>query len=91
MYAKAFHSTVKGIHLTLEMKTSFGTSMPATGSNMESSSQKPGVPTDSHRQHPRRERKKLAYQKVTKQSFSDYAQQDLSTMIKRSPLDMQWL
>jgi hypothetical protein len=44
MFAEAFHWTIKGIHLTLEVKTSFGNSTPATGS----STQKPGLPTDSH-------------------------------------------
>jgi hypothetical protein len=42
---------IKGIHLALEVKTSFLNSSPATGSSMESISQKPGVPTDSHHQH----------------------------------------
>jgi hypothetical protein len=43
MFVEAFHSTIKGIHLTLEVKTSFGNSTPVTGS----STQKPGLPTDS--------------------------------------------
>jgi hypothetical protein len=30
MFAEAFHSIVKGIHLALEMKTSFVNSTPAT-------------------------------------------------------------
>jgi hypothetical protein len=29
MFTEAFHSTVKGIHLALEVKTSFGNSTPA--------------------------------------------------------------
>jgi hypothetical protein len=36
MFAEAFHSTIKGIHLALEVKTFFGNSMPATGFSMES-------------------------------------------------------
>jgi hypothetical protein len=36
MFTEVFHSTIKGIHLTLEVKTSFGNSMPVTGSSMES-------------------------------------------------------
>jgi hypothetical protein len=77
MFAEAFHLTIKGIHLALEVKTSFSNSMPVAGSSMESSSQKPRVPTDSnHRHREKREKKKHADQKVTKQSFSDYAQQD---------------
>jgi hypothetical protein len=49
---------IKGIHLTLEVKTSFDKSMPAMGSSTESSSKKPGVPTDSHHRHRRKEEKK---------------------------------
>jgi hypothetical protein len=35
MFVKAFNSTIKGIHLALEVKTSFTNSMPMTGSGME--------------------------------------------------------
>jgi hypothetical protein len=48
MFAEAFHSRIKGIHLALEVKTAFGNSMPATGFSTGSSTQKPGLPTDSH-------------------------------------------
>jgi hypothetical protein len=37
MVVEAFHSTIKDIHLALEVKTSFDNSMPTTGSSMESS------------------------------------------------------
>jgi hypothetical protein len=37
MFAEAFHWTIKGIHLALEVKTSFGNSTPTMGSNIESS------------------------------------------------------
>jgi hypothetical protein len=37
MFAEAFHSTMKDIHLALQVKTSFGNSTPTTGSSMESS------------------------------------------------------
>ncbi len=37
MFVEAFHSTIKGIHLTLEVKTSFGNSTPTMGSSTESS------------------------------------------------------
>jgi hypothetical protein len=68
---------IKGIHLVLVVKTSFGNSTPEMGSSTETSSQKPEVPTDSHHRHrQKRERKKRAHQKVIKQSLSDYAQQD---------------
>jgi hypothetical protein len=48
---------IKGIHLTLEVKTSFGNSTPAMGSSTEFSSQKLVVPTNSH-QRLRRNRRK---------------------------------
>jgi hypothetical protein len=31
MFAEAFHSMIKGIHLALEVKTSFGNSTPVMG------------------------------------------------------------
>jgi hypothetical protein len=37
MFAEAFNSTIKGIHLALEVNTSFGNSTPVMGSSMESS------------------------------------------------------
>jgi hypothetical protein len=37
MFAEAFHSTIKGMHLTLEVKTSFGNSTPMMGFSLESS------------------------------------------------------
>jgi hypothetical protein len=37
MFVKVFHSTIKGIHLTLEVKTSFGNSTLAMGFSTESS------------------------------------------------------
>jgi hypothetical protein len=65
MFAEAFHSMIKGIHLALEVKTSFGNSTPATGSTTESSSHKPEVPTDSHHQHHRkRGNKKPAHKEL---------------------------
>jgi hypothetical protein len=36
MFAEAFHLTIKDIHLALEVKISFGNSMPATGLSAES-------------------------------------------------------
>jgi hypothetical protein len=59
MLAEAFHSMIKGIHLALEVKTSFGNSTPATGSSTQSISQKPAVATDNHHQHRRKEEKNL--------------------------------
>jgi hypothetical protein len=63
MFAKAFHSTIKSIHLALEVKISFGNSTPVLGSSMESSSQKRAVPTDSHHQHCEKEEKENLYTK----------------------------
>jgi hypothetical protein len=37
MFVEAFHSTIKDIHLALEVKTSFGNSTPTTGSSKKSS------------------------------------------------------
>jgi hypothetical protein len=59
MFAKAFHLTIKGIHLALEVKTSFGNSTPATDSSTEFSSQKLAVPTDSHHRHHQKEEENL--------------------------------
>jgi hypothetical protein len=62
MFAEVFHSTIKGIHLTLEVKTSFSNYVPATGPTMESSSQKLGVPTNNHHRHRwKKENKKPAH------------------------------
>jgi hypothetical protein len=36
MFVEAFHSTVKDIHLALEVKTSFDNSTPVMGFSMES-------------------------------------------------------
>jgi hypothetical protein len=55
MFAEAFHSMIKGIHITLKVKTSFGSFMPVIGSSTESSFQKPRVPTDSHHRHRQKE------------------------------------
>jgi hypothetical protein len=83
MVAEAFHSMIKGIHLALEVNTSFDNSMPTTGSSMESSSQKPRVPINSHHWHRGKMRRRTCTQKFTKQSLSDYAQQDWPVVTKR--------
>jgi hypothetical protein len=57
MFTEAFYSTIKYIHLTLEVKTSFDNSTPATGSNMEFSSHKSRVPTDICQWHHRKKGK----------------------------------
>jgi hypothetical protein len=74
MFVEAFHLIINRIHLALELKTSFGNATPAMGFNTESSTKKPGHPTDSHQQLHRKKRKGGTYtQKVTKQSLSSYA------------------
>jgi hypothetical protein len=35
MFAEVFHSTIKGIHLALEVKTFFDNSTPVTGISTE--------------------------------------------------------
>jgi hypothetical protein len=75
MFVKVFHSTIKDIHLTLEVKTSFGNSTPATGFSTGSSTQKPELPTDSRqRLNRKREKRRNLHTEVIKQSLSDYAQ-----------------
>jgi hypothetical protein len=60
IFAKAFNSTIKDIHLALAVKTFFGDSTPMTGLSTESSPQNPVVSIDIHQRHRRkgkRERK----------------------------------
>jgi hypothetical protein len=66
MFVEAFHSMFKGIHLTLEVDTSFINSTPASGSSTESSSQKHGVPIDIHHRHRRKEEKENLHTKSYK-------------------------
>jgi hypothetical protein len=47
LFAEEFHSMIKDVHLALEVKTSFGNSMPATGFSMEFSTWKPRLPTNN--------------------------------------------
>jgi hypothetical protein len=64
IFVEAFHSTIKGIHLALEVKTAFGNSRPTMGPGTESSSQKPGVFTDSlYWHHWKKEKKKHAHKR----------------------------
>jgi hypothetical protein len=67
MFTEAFHSTVKGIHLALEVKTSFGNSTPAMGFSTGSSTQKPRLPTNSHQWlHQKREKSRNLHTKSYK-------------------------
>jgi hypothetical protein len=66
MFAEAFQSTIQGIHLGLEVKTFFGNSTTMTRFNTESSSQKPGVLTDSHHRHRWKEEKENLHTKSYK-------------------------
>jgi hypothetical protein len=52
---------IKSIHLALEVKSSYGNSTPVMSPSTESSSQKPGVPTDSHQQHRQKRGKEETY------------------------------
>jgi hypothetical protein len=84
MFAEAFHSMIKGIHLALEVKTSFGNSTPVKGFRTEPSTWKPRLPTDSSRRlHRKKRRGGTCKQKVTKQSLSNYAQQDWPVVAKQ--------
>jgi hypothetical protein len=65
MFAKVFHLTIKDIHFALKVKISFDNSMSVIGSSTESSSQKPGVPTNScHRHHRKEENENLHIKKL---------------------------
>jgi hypothetical protein len=75
MVAEVFHSTIKDIHLALEVKTSFDNSMPATGSSTEPALEA-RTSTNSHRRHRWKEVIETCTQKRTKESLSEYAQQD---------------
>jgi hypothetical protein len=59
----------------------------------ESNPHRVGVSTDNPHRHRREEEivPHLHIEKPQEQSLSDYAQQDLSKVTKRSPLDMQRL
>jgi hypothetical protein len=69
MFAEAFHSTIKNIHIALRVKTSFDNSTPMMGSSTESSSQKSGAPTNSRHWHHRKEEKENMHTKSYKAKF----------------------
>jgi hypothetical protein len=73
MFVEVFHSMIKGIHRSLQVKTSFSNSTPITGSNMKS---KPGLPLTAIIGIAKKKRRRTCTQKVAKTSLSDYAQQD---------------
>jgi hypothetical protein len=60
---EAFYLIIKCIHITLEVKTSFGNSTPAMGSSTESSYEKYEVSTDSHHRHRQKEEKENMHTK----------------------------
>jgi hypothetical protein len=66
MFVEAFHSSIKDIHLILEVKNSFGNSTPTTGFSKESSYQKPGAPTDRRHRHHQKEGKENLHAKSYK-------------------------
>jgi hypothetical protein len=61
MFAEAFHSMVKGIHITLEEKTSFDNSTPVMGLSAEFSTWKPRLLTNSHHWHCQKRGKEETY------------------------------
>jgi hypothetical protein len=70
MFVEVFHSTIKGIHLALEVKTSFGNSTLEMGFSTGSSTQKLGLPTDSRQQlHRKREKRRNLHTKSYKAKF----------------------
>jgi hypothetical protein len=75
---------IKDIHLALEVNTSFDNSTPATASSTESSTYKPGLPLTAVIGIAGKKRRRTCTQKVTRQSLSDYAQQDRPVVTKRS-------
>jgi hypothetical protein len=75
---------IKDIHLALEVNTSFDNSTPATGSSTKSSTYKPGLPLTAVIGIAGKKRRRTCTQKVTRQSLSDYAQQDRPVVTKRS-------
>jgi hypothetical protein len=68
MFAEAFYSTIKGIHLALEVKTSFGNS---TLERIERAHKKLLIVVIGIAR-----KNRTCTQKVTKKSFNDYTQQD---------------
>jgi hypothetical protein len=82
IFVEAFHSTIKVIHLVLEVKTSFINSTPVTGSSMKYNTYKPRLLLTAVIGITAKKRKRTCTQKVTKQSLSDYAQQDLPIVTK---------
>jgi hypothetical protein len=64
---------INGIHLTLEVKTSFGNSTPTTSSSTESSTYKARLPLTAIIGIAGKKRRRTCTQKVTKQSLSAYA------------------
>jgi hypothetical protein len=93
MFAEAFHSTVKGIHLALEVKTSFGNSTPTTGFSMGFGTQKPELLTDScQRLHRKREKRRNLHTKSYKVKLERLRSARLICHDQAvRPLDMQML
>jgi hypothetical protein len=69
---------VKGIHLAPEVKTSVDNSTHATGSSMEPVLRNLEFPLRAIIDITGKKRRRTYIQKGTKQSLSNYAQQDLS-------------
>ena len=76
---------VKYILFALEENAFLGRSKPAAGPSKESIPHRSGPPTDSPRRHRRKEEDPHLHTKDTQeQSLSDYAQQDLPVVTRKS-------
>jgi hypothetical protein len=83
-------SNIQNILFALEENAIHQRSKPRDAS-IESNRHRFGLPTDNHRRHSRKEEAcpHLHTEDHKSKRFCDYTQQDLSTMAKRWPLDMQ--
>jgi hypothetical protein len=76
MFTEAFNSTIKGIHLALEVKTSFVALHLRWTPVQNPVLRNLEFPLTATIGITGKKRRRTCTQKVTKQSFSDYAQQD---------------
>jgi hypothetical protein len=76
MITEVFNSTIKGIHLALEVKTFFDNSTPVTGSSMKSNSQSLNFLLMAINDIAKRGRERSPTHNSYKKSLSDYAYQD---------------
>jgi hypothetical protein len=91
-FAKAISLNVQSILFALEENAIHQLSKPENPSTVPNP-HRFGPPNDNPRWYHRKQGRSSspAHRIQQEQRLSDYAQQDLSTMIKRPPLDMWWL